>query len=62
MARSDDPRNELFTLRLSADERERLEQVAKADDTGAADVIRNAVNALCDVRGLEHVFRAKGGG
>jgi predicted DNA-binding protein len=57
--KKDDRRSELFTLRISDDERERLEAVAKEAGTGAAEVIRLAVNAACDVRGVEHVFRSK---
>lgn len=57
----EDRRVELFTLRLSDDERAKLDALATSEGTKAAEVIRTAVNALCDVRGIEHVFREKGG-
>jgi len=49
-------RIEVFTLRISDDERERLEGVAELSGSSAADVMRNAVNATCATLGVAPVF------
>lgn len=57
MAKDDDRRDELFTMRLSADERTKLDALAQLRGTKAAELVRDAVNALCDAQNAEHVFR-----
>lgn len=59
MGTKENRRVELFTLRLSADERVRLDELAKSRECGAAAVIRTAVNALCKKRGVPLVFEVK---
>ena len=58
---NEDRRVEQFTMRISDDERTRLEALAKSANMKAAEVVRVAVNAWCETRSAEAVFREKGG-
>ncbi len=57
--KTDKRRVEVFTMRLSIEERDRLSKLADACGVGAAAVIRDAVNTLSTAKGLAPVFAVK---